>query len=210
MKQTSQSGNTTVIMAVIGLLVIGAAAVFYFTNNAPDSADSAMNAENMADDTMDTAGEEMMDDPMAADPAMDDADMAESGMAEDDMDDSAMADDPMAEDSRADSDEMMASEAYIPYSAAAATQAAQDGTAVIFFAADWCPTCQAADTAFSQQTDQIPAGVTVLKADYDTEDELKTQYGVTSQHTFVQIDENGEMVTTWSGGDISELTANIQ
>jgi thiol-disulfide isomerase/thioredoxin len=76
---------------------------------------------------------------------------------------------------------------------------------VLFFHAPWCPFCKAADAAFKEKVGQIPSGVTVLKTDYDSNTDLKKKYGVTYQHTFVQIDTNGNMVTKWNGGDIDNL-----
>jgi thiol-disulfide isomerase/thioredoxin len=76
---------------------------------------------------------------------------------------------------------------------------------VLFFHAPWCPFCRAADVAFKEKASQIPAGVTVLKIDYDSNKELRTKYGITYQHTFVQIDNNGELVSKWNGGDVDNL-----
>ena len=101
--------------------------------------------------------------------------------------------------------------AYKDYSPAALAEAAKDGgKAVLYFWAAWCPFCKAADKAFISRTSDIPAGVTVLKTNYDTEKELKTKYGVTYQHTFVQVDSQGNMITKWNGGDIEVLRANIK
>lgn len=81
---------------------------------------------------------------------------------------------------------------------------------VLFFHASWCPYCKAADTAFKANSNKIPAGVTVLKTDYDSNQELKTKFGVTTQHTFVQIDNNGNLITKWVSGDVDTLKANIK
>ena len=100
---------------------------------------------------------------------------------------------------------------YIDYSAAALASAAQNGgKPVIFFKASWCPSCQAADKAFTSNLDQIPAGVTILKADYDTEKDLKAKYGITYQHTFVQVDATGKELAKWNGGDIDNLKTHLQ
>ena len=100
---------------------------------------------------------------------------------------------------------------YIDYSASALASSAQNGgKPVIFFKASWCPTCQAADKAFTSHLDQIPAGVTILKADYDTEKDLKAKYGITYQHTFVQVDANGKELAKWNGGDIDNLITHLQ
>lgn len=78
-------------------------------------------------------------------------------------------------------------------------------TVVLFFHASWCPYCKEADANFQANLDKIPQGVTVLKTDYDSNTDLKKKYGVTYQHTFVQIDSQGNLVSKWSGGDIDNL-----
>lgn len=78
---------------------------------------------------------------------------------------------------------------------------AADGPVVLFFHAGWCPTCKAADTDINSNLSSIPANTTILKVDYDTNPDLKKKYGVTYQHTFVQVDANGTMIKKWSGGN---------
>jgi thiol-disulfide isomerase/thioredoxin len=58
---------------------------------------------------------------------------------------------------------------------------------ILFFAATWCPACQNADKNFSAS--KIPVDINLLKVDYDSNEELRKQYGVTMQHTFVLVDE---------------------
>jgi hypothetical protein len=43
----------------------------------------------------------------------------------------------------------------------------------------------------------IPDDITIFKTDYDSYGDLKTKYEVLTQHTFVQIDESGEVLTKW-------------
>jgi thiol-disulfide isomerase/thioredoxin len=76
---------------------------------------------------------------------------------------------------------------------------------VLFFHAPWCPFCKVADKAFLSRTNEIPAGVAIIKIDYDTHPNLKKLYGVTYQHTFVQVDVSGKQITKWNGGDIDNL-----
>jgi thiol-disulfide isomerase/thioredoxin len=81
------------------------------------------------------------------------------------------------------------------------------GDVVLFFNASWCPTCQA--TVKSLDAEGAPAGLTVVSVDYDNSAELRKQYGVTVQHTFVQVDEAGNELATFTGstsGD--EIAAN--
>ncbi len=118
----------------------------------------------------------------------------------------------MSEDKMESSEVMMEkSGSYKDYSESTVSSEQQAGNKVVlFFHAPWCPFCRTADSAFKTSMDKIPAGVTVLKTDYDSNTELKTKYGVTTQHTFVQIDNNGELVTKWISGDIDALIKNIK
>lgn len=75
--------------------------------------------------------------------------------------------------------------------------AGTEGTKVLFFHAKWCPACTGAAKNLSAWT--APEGLNVFKVDYDTSTELKKQYGIVGQHTFVQIDDNGKMLKRWFG-----------
>lgn len=81
---------------------------------------------------------------------------------------------------------------------------------VYFFHAKWCPTCKAADAAFRANLNQIPDDVAIFITDYDTEAQLKQRYGITYQHTFVQVDAQGNELSKWNGGDISALLTNLK
>lgn len=80
---------------------------------------------------------------------------------------------------------------------------------VVFFHAAWCPSCRAADSWIS--AGEVQAGLTILKADYDNSTDLKKKYGVVAQHTFVQVDAEGNMVKKWLGGtDIASIEKNLK
>lgn len=83
-------------------------------------------------------------------------------------------------------------EAYSPEKLALA----QKGKVVLYFHADWCPICRPLDAALKSA--DIPSGVHILKVNYDTAGDLKQKYGVTYQHTFVQVDARGMLVAKWS------------
>jgi thiol-disulfide isomerase/thioredoxin len=126
----------------------------------------------------------------------------ESAMATDDGE--AMA----KEDGDADA-AMSADGAWIDQAAYDADAAAyhEAGDVVLFFNASWCPTCQA--TVKSLDADGAPAGLTVVSVDFDNSAELREKYGVTVQHTFVQVDEAGSELAKFTGsasGD--EIAAN--
>jgi thioredoxin 1 len=80
------------------------------------------------------------------------------------------------------------------------------GDVVLFFNASWCPTCKA--TVQSLDADGVPAGLTVVSVDYDAATDLRKQYGVTVQHTFVQVDETGDPLAKFTGALTGEAIAS--
>lgn len=88
---------------------------------------------------------------------------------------------------------------------------ANHGKVVLFFRASWCPTCRALDKDIRANAAKIPAGVTILDVDYDTSTQLKQKYGVTTQHTLVQVDAQGNKIVAWKGSPaLADLVARIQ
>ena len=82
---------------------------------------------------------------------------------------------------------------YIDYSADAI--ATTQDTKLLFFHASWCPQCQKMEASI--EADGIPTGVTVFKVDYDSNQKLREQYGVTLQTTFVKIDDSGNKIESY-------------
>jgi thiol-disulfide isomerase/thioredoxin len=88
---------------------------------------------------------------------------------------------------------------------------AKEGKVVLFFRASWCPTCRALDTDIKANVSQIPQNVLILDVDYDKYADLKKQYGVTYQHTLVQVDASGNMIAKWSGSEgLSDLVKQVK
>ena len=99
---------------------------------------------------------------------------------------------------------------YVPYSPEKLALA-QEGKVVLYFRAPWCPTCRALDADIRANLDDIPTGVVILDTDYDNSKELKEKYGITYQHTFVQVDTQGHMITKWAGSPtLSALLSEIK
>ncbi|NCN03766.1 MAG: thioredoxin family protein [Candidatus Pacebacteria bacterium] len=80
---------------------------------------------------------------------------------------------------------------------------------VLFFHANWCPTCIAADREINEGLASIPDDLVILKTNYDTESELKKKYGITYQHTFVLVDDEGNELDKWNGGSLTEILERI-
>lgn len=91
------------------------------------------------------------------------------------------------------STEVAPSGTYVDYSPE--LLAATPGTRLLFFHAPWCPQCRSVDDSI--KSDGLPTGVTVFKVDYDSNQKLRQQYGVTIQTTFVKIDENGNKIKSY-------------
>ncbi|MFM2381929.1 MAG: hypothetical protein RLZZ76_696 [Candidatus Parcubacteria bacterium] len=105
---------------------------------------------------------------------------------------------------------MMKKGSYEAYSASKLALA-EKGDVVLFFKASWCPTCKALDADIKANAGSITEGVTILEVNYDTETALKQKYGVTSQHTLVQVDKDGKLISKWSGSPtLAALQTKIQ
>lgn len=86
---------------------------------------------------------------------------------------------------------------------------ANNAPVVLYFHATWCPSCISTDRILKKKITTLPTGTSVLKVDYDTAIDLKAQYDITYQHTFVQVDAQGVELARWSGGAIDGIAANL-
>lgn len=171
------------ILATIIVLIILVGGGFYLSNNIKTENDSMMEKDKIASDAMEE--DKMMSD---EDKIMEDEKIMES-------DDSMM---------------MKSKGSYEDYSSDKLSRA-NDGDVVLFFNASWCPTCKALRDNIESNLENIPSGVSILKVDYDNSTELKQKYGVTYQHTFVQVDAEGNMINKWSGSaTLDSLVSNIK
>lgn len=80
---------------------------------------------------------------------------------------------------------------------------------VYFFHASWCPNCQAIHKDLTNDDSKIPANVTIIKTDFDTETDLRKRYGVTTQYTFVEVDRDGNEIKQWSAPSIEDVYAGL-
>jgi thiol-disulfide isomerase/thioredoxin len=108
----------------------------------------------------------------------------------------------------ADEPATAAAGAYVDYSSDVI--ASTEGTKVLFFHAPWCPQCRAIEADITPEN--IPANTTFIKVDYDTNQALRQQYGVTLQTTFVKVDDQGNLVEKYVAYDeptFESVKANI-
>ncbi len=66
------------------------------------------------------------------------------------------------------------------------------GTRLLFFHAPWCPQCRELDADI--KSTNLPEDITILKVDYDSNQDLRSKYGVTIQTTVVKVDDTGKLV----------------
>jgi thioredoxin 1 len=183
--------TNAVVALVIGLIIVGGAV--YALSSASDSSMAQKESDAMM------ADKNTMDGAMIDETTMSDA--TTSAMEQSDA---------MMKDGMAPTDTMMKKGSYVPYEPAKLA-AAEGGHVVLFFRAAWCPTCKALDADIRAHLDAIPAGLTILDVNYDDSMALKKKYGVTYQHTFVQVTADGTQIKKWSGSPtLSALIHEVQ
>ena len=211
MKQTQGFGTLVVVGILAAVALIGG---FVFVNS--QNADKAMMEAKLQEEKMKMEEGAMMEKKAMEEKAMMEKEMMNDkgsvGEADDKMETEADAmmkkDEAGAMMKKEESAMMQKSGTYATYSGDSLAMA-QKGKTVLFFHAGWCPTCRTADADITAGAATIPADVTILKANYDTEVALKQKYGVTTQHTFVEVDGSGAMIQKWSGGNLAGIVAKL-
>ncbi len=86
---------------------------------------------------------------------------------------------------------------------------AKDKPTVLFFKATWCPSCLSAAMDFQINKKKLK-DVNLVVVNYDQYKDLKKRYGVSYQHTFVQVSPDGDAIVKWNGGKTPELLKKIK
>lgn len=98
---------------------------------------------------------------------------------------------------------------YIDYSPETVTYA-NDGDVVLLFKTSWCSTCTGLEQDIEAKLADIPKSLVIAGVDFDTDKELRKKYGVTVQHTLVQVDKDGKLIKKWVGSPtLEEVVKNI-
>ena len=98
---------------------------------------------------------------------------------------------------------------YLPYTPTALAQA--KGNIILFFYASWCPTCAVANTDILTNSSDIPSDLTIFRVNFDDETGLRKKYEVTQQHTFVQVNNDGDLIRKWRGAStLSEIVSEVE
>lgn len=88
--------------------------------------------------------------------------------------------------------------------------ASTQGQRLLFFHAPWCPQCKKLDESI--KAGAIPNDVTIFKVDYDSNQKLRQQYGVTIQTTVVLLDANGNVAkkyVAYNQPDLATVVKNL-
>lgn len=189
--------DSKVVLGIIAVLVIGLGAYGYSSNQKEGA---MMEQKKMEEEKMMMEQKAMEEKAMIEKEAMEGDKMMEKDGAMMEKDGAMMEKDGA----------MMEKGVYAPYEASKLAMA-ETGKVVLFFKASWCPSCRTLDADIKASLGDIPAGVTILEVDYDKYGDLKQKYGVTMQHTLVQVDKNGNQIAKWSGGStLEDVVKNLK
>ena len=86
--------------------------------------------------------------------------------------------------------------------------ATTSGEKILFFHAPWCPQCRSLEHSIKAGT--IPANLTIIKVDYDSNQALRQKYGVTIQTTLVKVDDAGKLIKKYVAYDSPTLDTLIK
>ena len=195
MKKIYKGGVVAVVLVIIAVVIVGAV---MFGRSAVT--DIAKNTAQIATDTAKDKGAELVEN--NKDKAVD----AVKNVV-DDVKNSAMTEgkhavgEAMKDVGEKLIDDADANGSYEEY---APEKIVANGGAVLDFYAPWCPSCRALEKNILAHSSDIPAGVVILKVDYDTQKDLAKKYGVVQQHTLVQVDQDGTMINKWVGSPTLE------
>ncbi len=67
---------------------------------------------------------------------------------------------------------------------------------ILFFHASWCGTCVAWEKKINEMMAELPENTLILKADYDSNTDLRTQYEINKQSTAAFINADGSVAKT--------------
>ena len=170
-----------IITTVIGILLIGGITAFALKNQPTSSTSNTTQSKSSTDLAM---------------------------MKKEEVEKMAMEKAKASSSTNTSGETMMKKGSYSPYSSDLLKNA-ETGNVVLFFNASWCPTCQSTVKDINENISKIPSNLTILSTDYDKETSLKQKYGVTTQHTFVKVDKDGNLIKKASSLNTLEAIANF-
>lgn len=179
-------GNGGIILTIAVVVILTVVGFFIFTNTPTEPESTATLPNSIYKDSPD--------------------ELSESETASDNNSLVAKSDEPTS---------MPMINSYVAYSPEALDEG-HGKTRVLFFYANWCPTCIPVDNEFQANTSKIPDNTVVYRVNYNdnetdsNEEALAERYNITYQHTFVVLDNEGNEVITWNGGGLDKLLSELQ
>lgn len=76
---------------------------------------------------------------------------------------------------------------------------------ILFFHARWCPICIELQYKIKEDLANFPNGTKFIEVNFDKSKDLKQKYGITTQATFVLVDDKGKATETLLTPSIEEL-----
>ena len=92
----------------------------------------------------------------------------------------------------------------------AAFEADSDKQRWLYFHAEWCPACRALHADINDNLGDIPENVIIYKIEYDDNQGLRQQYGVTTQTTVVSVDSAGDKIELYNAYSTPDLASVIE
>lgn len=81
---------------------------------------------------------------------------------------------------------------------------------VLFFYADWCPSCVATDNEIKERITELPADTIIFKTNYDQEVKLREKFQITAQHSIVIIDKNNALQFKQTGFNFDDIVSVLE
>lgn len=81
---------------------------------------------------------------------------------------------------------------------------------ILFFHADWCPSCVSTDQEIKDRITELPADAIILKTNYDTETKLREKFEIAAQHSIVIIDKNNALQFKQTGFNFDDIVSVLE
>ncbi len=81
---------------------------------------------------------------------------------------------------------------------------------ILFFYSDQAPKSVTLGQEITLLSDKIPENVTILRVNYDSETELKTEYKILIPGVLIQIDQDNREIFRWTDDKFEDVLKSIK
>jgi thiol-disulfide isomerase/thioredoxin len=159
------------------------------------------------DEEMETEGDDSIDTPMEEEMGGEmetDASMGADGSTEAEGEVSGETEGDTEEDTS--SSNVLFPVEYTAFSREAFNEAKGSKPVALFFHAAWCPQCVKLDGELSSELGDLPNDAVIYRVDFDSAEDLRAEYSVTSQTTVVFLDQNGNVIDRKQDPSVVEIS----